>query len=794
MRDYTAVIPVHNGEKTIIGALQSIAEQSVVPRKIIVFDNASTDRTSEKVGEFAQFCEIPLEIIQSTELLTPNKSFEESISTVTGRFLWLAADDLLFPWAAEKLIKAECGKNCLHTVSGVPIFMKNNGTLQLGKQYPLDLNGVDFLNDPSDASLIYGMHTCEEIKGLFPSRYFPAWDWSLLYRCVNKGIHLYGPLPVSLRESTEIDTHRKKIEEEFGISRILPYLRLTRDILHKQSRLQNFQVLSCLIRLNLKGYFNFGTHHKIYENSKIWQKRISLKNRFRLGISRLSKNQLLINFYSRLPLATRIQVRGFLGYSSAILESPFTNLSVVINETEALNRNNFISLNSKISNLEFFPDSTFNTAQIVELIRFFYMNSVQGSQLKLNLSQITINEKYVNTIIKGFERLFSSRKIEFSHEDASLFEGIIEFYSLIWENEFMGDLRELFPYFSSVNAKEKSVVNLFLPEVPQPNRDAGSVDAIYLLAILKNLGVEINIFLQYLATPNPVALDLLRRFGEVRVVSDFVNSKGLNLIYGPYSYAGYEKYSLEMKFTYLMVDAVFRRFEQSEKDISDSDRKALNYERNALNNCELAFCISAADQRAVTEKFPHTPTEVYPIVRFPRLSYSDTQVQREWITFIGSLGHTPNRKAAEWIIKEFAPSLYSVNPEIKIVLAGIGTDSYNGVLANVIGLGVVSNLPKLYEKSFATIAPMEIAAGINGKVIESLCFGVTPIVSSAVGENLPSELIEHCKVAKSVDEYIERTILLSKKRIEVGLDKFGLESVNGNENLKILRILLGLKL
>jgi len=793
MKDYIAVIPVHNGEETIIEAIQSVIAQSVTPQKIVVFDNASTDGTSETVREYAKFCTIKLELIQSDKLLPPNKSFEKSIATITGRFLWLAADDILFPWAAEKLIESACGATCFHTVAGASIFMKNNGILQPGRQFPVDLSGIDFLNNPSDASLIYGMHTAEEFKELFPDEYFPAWDWSLLYRCVVKGAHIYGPLPISLRETTEIDVHRRKIEvEESGISRVFPYFQLTIDILRRQNIFKNFLLIPVLIRLNLKGYLNFGIHNRIYQNIRKSQRLRRNKNMLKRQISKFRRNQILKWLYSLLPLSIRFRIQRLLGFSFSNFDTPFHNLSATLNESDIQERDSYISLNQKISNFEFSPDSTFNAAQVVELIRYFLINSEPQAELTLNLSQVTINEEYLQTIVKGFERLFAPRKIKFSTDHVTQFHGIIQYYSLLWEREFLEDLTGSIKELSTVNNKSNKIVNLFLPQVPQPNRDAGSVDVLYLLAILKILRVKVNIYLEHLVTPNPVALDLLRRFGEVQVLSELQNSNGLNLVYGPYSYALYERYNLRGKFIYIMVDAVFRRFEQSPRNTSNSDRNILRYEQNALNNCEEAFCISSADQIAVADKFPSTPTKIYPIIRYPKRNYSENQFPRKWVTFIGSQGHAPNRLAVDWIIKNFAPLLHSANPDIKIAIAGIGTDPYDGLAPNVLGLGAVSHLSELYNKSFAAIAPMEIAAGINGKVVESLCFGVTPLISRPVARNLPSELLAQCEVAESLDEYIQKTIFLSKAKVSSRPENFRLDSVNGRENFAVLKSVLDL--
>ncbi len=51
---YYIVIPAHNEEKFISLTLQSIAEQTLLPVKVVVVDDNSTDKTSEIVHSFSQ--------------------------------------------------------------------------------------------------------------------------------------------------------------------------------------------------------------------------------------------------------------------------------------------------------------------------------------------------------------------------------------------------------------------------------------------------------------------------------------------------------------------------------------------------------------------------------------------------------------------------------------------------------------------------------------------------------------------------------------------------------------------
>jgi glycosyltransferase involved in cell wall biosynthesis len=239
-----------------------------------------------------------------------------------------------------------------------------------------------------------------------------------------------------------------------------------------------------------------------------------------------------------------------------------------------------------------------------------------------------------------------------------------------------------------------------------------------------------------------------------------------------------------------MVDAVFRRADQNNYELSPSDKNILSYEVSAMQNCDYALCISQRDLEYVMERFPSVKAIVFPIIRFSRNISANKVVNPVKLLFIGSLAHPPNKVAADWIVKELAPQLLLVNRDIELVLAGIGTDAYDGAQINVSGLGLVADLKELYAETFATIAPMRVAAGINGKVVESLCFRVPAIVSEAVSLNLPDNLLGCCEVVRDIDEYVRTADYMFKNPEKYSKLLFDLKELNGVSNLKTLNKLL----
>ena len=102
--NYYIIIPTYNEEKFISLTLQSILEQTVLPSKVVLVNDNSTDKTPEIVSEFAsKFPFISLVNTTSETLHLPGSkvinAFNKGIETVDDHydFIVKADADLIFP-------------------------------------------------------------------------------------------------------------------------------------------------------------------------------------------------------------------------------------------------------------------------------------------------------------------------------------------------------------------------------------------------------------------------------------------------------------------------------------------------------------------------------------------------------------------------------------------------------------------------------------------------------------------------------------------------------------------------
>ena len=110
--------------------------------------------------------------------------------------------------------------------------------------------------------------------------------------------------------------------------------------------------------------------------------------------------------------------------------------------------------------------------------------------------------------------------------------------------------------------------------------------------------------------------------------------------------------------------------------------------------------------------------------------------QRKDLFFIGGYVHGPNIDAVKWFISEILPIVLKVIPQIRIHLAGSNMPQELIDLAseNVIIEGMITDeqLEEFYHSMRLNIVPLRYGAGIKGKIIESMRYGL-PVITTPCG-------------------------------------------------------------
>ncbi len=109
---------------------------------------------------------------------------------------------------------------------------------------------------------------------------------------------------------------------------------------------------------------------------------------------------------------------------------------------------------------------------------------------------------------------------------------------------------------------------------------------------------------------------------------------------------------------------------------------------------------------------------------------------RHDLMFVAGFAHPPNADAATWFVHEVLPHIRERHPQIHLDLVGSNPSAEVMALAGegvtVTGFVTDEELAARYGRARVVVAPLALmAAGVKGKVIEAMRFGVPCVTTSA---------------------------------------------------------------
>ncbi len=199
-----------------------------------------------------------------------------------------------------------------------------------------------------------------------------------------------------------------------------------------------------------------------------------------------------------------------------------------------------------------------------------------------------------------------------------------------------------------------------------------------------------------------------------------------------------------------------------------------NREVTIYKKADRLWVVTEEDKRAVAQEISNVPIDIRPVVHeLPQVKGSYDA--REGILFVGNFNHRPNIDAIEFFVKDVFPEVLKSIPEVCLYVIGNDPQNVTTSMAckNIVAAGYVKDLSEYYNKCRVTIAPLRYGAGLKGKIVESLSYGV-PVVTTSVGvEGTGLQDGEDVMVADDPAE-------MAKRIVDVYSDKKSWERLSGN--------------
>jgi GT2 family glycosyltransferase len=318
-------------------------------------------------------------------------------------------------------------------------------------------------------------------------------------------------------------------------------------------------------------------------------------------------------------------------------------------------------------------------------------------------------------------------------------------------------------------------------ETPRPDIDAGSYAAIQEMRLLQALGYKCTFVAQNVAW--------MGRYTET------LQRMGIECIYAPFALSmnevietrGTEFDLVYVTRYYIAKESIekIRRFARNAKIVlMNADLHFLRELRAALHrNSDDALTKATEtreDELAVMRKVDLvlTYTDVEKAVILSH-NLASTKVARcPWVcatvsdvtpfhlrtdlAFLGGFQHPPNLEAVRWFVEYVLPGLKIVAPEIRLRIYGSNIPQTLVDLAQVhpqlLIEGWVADVASVYTSCRVFIAPLQSGAGIKGKVIGALAYGLPCVLSPVAAEGIAIGDRVQAAVADQPEAWIERIL------------------------------------
>ncbi len=224
-------------------------------------------------------------------------------------------------------------------------------------------------------------------------------------------------------------------------------------------------------------------------------------------------------------------------------------------------------------------------------------------------------------------------------------------------------------------------------------------------------------------------------------------------------------------------------FKQNRKlDDQDLLNDVFKREIASILRCDLSLIISEFEMDLLTEKFKIDKQILYYLPLFAEVKPSlFSFAERKNFISIGNFLHEPNWQTV-LKLKKLWPKIKSKVPEAELYIYGAYATQKALQLHNeregFLIKGRVENVEKVFSESKVLLAPIPFGAGIKGKLLESMQYGLPNVTSTIGAEGMNGNLPWNGFVCDDENEFVEKSVSLYQKDSDwLPLQKKGFEII-----------------
>jgi FkbM family methyltransferase len=315
--------------------------------------------------------------------------------------------------------------------------------------------------------------------------------------------------------------------------------------------------------------------------------------------------------------------------------------------------------------------------------------------------------------------------------------------------------------------------------IPMPDQSAGAVQAECYLTSLRKAGYAVtflphcgiryegdytrylqkwgieSLYWPYVTSSGDYIKQNGHRFSHVVISRASVAEDVIDLV---------KKFAPQAKIIFNTVDLHFLRLERAaqlskkneEFEIADYVKKL---ELSIIMKADCTLVVSEAEDSLLSDLLPGARVKVVPFpadIHEPEVSFEE----RHDVVFLGSFRHPPNSDAVLYFAREIWPLVTKRLPGARFLIAGsdVPTEIQKLASRSVLIEGYVDDLEKFFSTAKLSVAPIRFGAGIKGKVLNSLGYGVPCVLTSIAAEGMGLTSDKNCIIVDSPGKFADAVV------------------------------------
>ncbi len=232
-----------------------------------------------------------------------------------------------------------------------------------------------------------------------------------------------------------------------------------------------------------------------------------------------------------------------------------------------------------------------------------------------------------------------------------------------------------------------------------------------------------------------------------------------------------------------------------DKNHKKDSEKFKQVETYIFNTVDMILPFSTYEAPYIKEIVPHKIVEPVPVYFYDNCFEAKLDFDRRRdILFVGGFGHPPNVDALEWMVNEIFPIVLKSLHDVRLIVVGSNpTDQIKAMASDSIEIaGYVTDekLKEYYKSCRVAVIPLRYGAGVKGKLLEALYYGLPTVITSIAAEGVP-EIENYSLIADRPDEFAKHIQQLYRdEKSWMKYAKASREFIEKNYSKKVVKELL----